>query len=224
MQFIGRRLAAACIALAAALPAMVHADLVRRTVTEASMVMDVTTDTATGLDWLDPRLTVNQDFDQVRTGPYYQLGFRHATRAELDALFTAAGTPNDGFDTAVTYPAETVALIELLGETRSSFNSRHTQGFVGTDFHGNDITLATHPIGTPFSALLGKIDYMDLRPYGSALLGEAHFTQGHPSSTDASPDYGSFLVRATGAVSTCRQLAESPVLKCDGQGRGFYRE
>lgn len=219
MQFIGRRFAAACIALAAALPVTLHAELVRRTITEASMVMDVTTDTATGLDWLDVKLTVNQIFDQVRAGPYYQLGFRHATRAELDALFTAAGTPNDNFDTAVTYPGETVALIDLLGETRSSFNSRHSHGFAGTDFGGNDITLATHPIGTTFSALLGKVDYMDLRPYGGALLGEAHFTQGHPFSTEASPDYGSFLVRP----STCRQLAHSPVLKCDGQGRGVYR-
>lgn len=223
MQFFGRRFAAACIAFAAALPLALHAELVRRTVTEVSMVMDVTADTATGLDWLDRKLTVNNTFDQVRTGPYYQLGFRHATRAEVDALFTAAGTPNDNYDTAVTYPGETVALIDLLGETRSSFNSRHSTGFVGTDFLGNDITLATHPIGMMFSALLGKVDYMDLRPYSGPLVGEAHFTQGHPFSTEASPSYGSFLVRPSGTVSACRQLANSPELKCDGQGRGFYR-
>ena len=223
MQFTRRSFAAACLALAAALPGIAQAALVRQTLQEASMVMDVTTDTATGLDWLDVRLTVNQTYDQVRTGPYYQLGFRHATRAELEALFTAAGTPNDGFDTAVSYPAETVALIDLLGEVYGSFNSRSTHGFAGTDYLGNEITLETHPIGKAFSALLGKLDYMDLRPYGSYLLGEAHFTGGHPFSNEASPYYGSYLVRQTGVVSTCRKLAAAPRLKCDGEGRGFFK-
>ena len=207
------------------LPFASHADLMRRTLDESGLVMNVTTDTATGLDWLDMKLTVNQTYDQVRTGMYYQLGFRHATRAEISTLFTNAGTPDDNFDTAVTYPTQTVALIDLLGDTTDSYSStsRRSYGFAGTDYFGNDITLATHPIGVTFSALLGKVDYMDLRPFGSLLLGEAHFTQGQPFSNEASPVWGSFLVRATGTTSPCRLLAESPNLKCDGQGRGVYK-
>jgi hypothetical protein len=223
MHVATRKLAAACLALAAIMPFASQADLVRRTITEGPLVLEVTTDTATGLDWLDVRLTVNQTFDQVRTGPYYQLGFRHATRGELQTLFANAGTPDDNFDISTTHPSETAALVDLLGATRTSWNSRHSTGFSGTDFFGVDITLATHPIGTTFSALLGKVDYMDLRSVGSYLLGEAHFSGGHPFSDQPSPDYGSFLVRPSGQVSSCRTVGHSPNLKCHDQGRGQYK-
>src|SRR4029077_21111304 len=36
-------------------------------------------DTDSGLDWLNVSLTVNQTYDEVRTGVWYQMGFRHAT-------------------------------------------------------------------------------------------------------------------------------------------------
>lgn len=38
----------------------------------------LTRDTDSGLDWLDITLTVNQTYDQVRTGTWYLQGFRHA--------------------------------------------------------------------------------------------------------------------------------------------------
>lgn len=147
-----------------------------------------TTDTQTGLDWLDVSLTTNQTFDQVRTGAWYQAGYRYATRAEVELLFMHAGTPDDNFDISVTHPAETLALINLLGETLPS----RTLGFVGTDYWGATVTLQNHPIGSVFSALLAKVDYMD---FGKGPIGEAHFSGGQPFSNESDPAWGSFLVR-----------------------------
>lgn len=151
----------------------------------------ITRDYQSRLDWLDVTLTSNQTYDEVRTGEWYAQGFRHATREELRQLFLHAGTPDDSFDTSITYPIETRMLIDLLGGT--STNS--ILGFCGTDFFGNSITISSHPIGAPFSALLGKINYIDLSNSAGVILGEAHFTGGQPFSNEASPDYGSFLVR-----------------------------
>lgn len=155
----------------------------------------VTRDTDSGLDWLDVPLTTNQTFDQVRTGTYYQQGFRHATTDELRILFTHAGIPDDGFDISVTQPTEALALMTLLGMTMTSAGRSSTYGFTGNDFFGNVVTTTNYPIGTQFSALLGKIDFIDLTAAGLGLIGEAHFTGGHPFSDQADPSYGSFLVR-----------------------------
>ncbi len=83
----------------------------------------ITRDKMSQLDWLDVTQTVNQTYDQVRTGPYYAAGFRHATKAELQTLFLHAGTPDDGFDLTNTYPAETQALAQLLGVTQQKDGS-----------------------------------------------------------------------------------------------------
>lgn len=153
----------------------------------------LTYDSQTGLDWLDVPLTANRTYDQVRLGIWYRLGFRHATADELRTLFADAGTPDDGFDTSATYPEQTRALAEMLGLTIDQPGTREsTAGFVGTDFLGNPVTEASHPIGQPFSALLGKLDYL---VFPDQVLGEAHFTGGAPFSDEADPSYGSFLVR-----------------------------
>jgi hypothetical protein len=154
-------------------------------------------DTVTGFDWLDVTQTVNQTYDQVRTGVWYQLGFRHATIDQLRTLFLHAGTPDDGFDRSVTYPTETRALARLLGLTLVTPNRETTTGFVGNDFFGNLVTPSTHPVGQRFSALVGKLDYVAAIPQaGLPETGEAHFTQGHPFSDEAAPTFGSFLVRS----------------------------
>jgi hypothetical protein len=132
-------------------------------------------------------------FDHVRTGEWYQMGFRHATQAEVSTLFRNAGTPDDNFDTSVTYPEATKSLILKLGST---IGDHSTYGFTGTDFFGNNVTDLSHPVGTPFTALLGKLDYLDLTAYGMGELGEAHFSGDHPMSNEASQNYGSFLVRS----------------------------
>jgi PEP-CTERM motif len=149
----------------------------------------LTRDTVSALDWLDVTRTVNQTYDQVRTGSYYTDGFRHATKAELQTLFLHAGTPDDGYSLSQTYPFETRALARLVGLTILTTDRESASGFTGTDFFGNTVTTATHPIGTPFSALLGKINFLNPG------TGEAHFAGGHPFRNDAGPNYGSFLVR-----------------------------
>lgn len=155
----------------------------------------LTRDTISGLDWLDITLTVNQTYDQVRTGSWYQAGFTHANMEELLTLFLHAGTPSDGFDLSITYPTETQALAQLLGATIvGEEGSLTTIGFSGSDFFGNTVTTATHPVDSPFSALLAQINYSP--PTGNfPTFGEAHFTGGHPFSNEASPYWGSFLIR-----------------------------
>lgn len=199
---------------------LTHAELLKADLLAGSGDGMVTRDTLTGLDWLDVTLTVNQNYDQVRTGDFYRQGFRHATLAEVSALFLNAGLVDDWFDVSFTQPNETLALIALLGSTYGSNLSANTMGLTGSDFFGNTVTTDNYPIGTRFSALLGKAQYLDLRPYGGALLGEAHFTGGHPFSDEASPNYGSFLVRAT--PTECRTAGRSPNPKCHGQARGQY--
>ncbi|MGQ2964765.1 hypothetical protein [Methylophilus sp.] len=145
----------------------------------------LTNDSKTGLQWLDVTLTTNQTFDQVRQGEWSARGFRYATKAELQALFVNAGTPEDG----LTHYFETESLIALLGATIVTTDRLGTYGLIGSDYFDNDITLQSQPIGQTFSAQLGKLDFY---PY----IGKAHFSGGHPFSNEASPYYGSFLVRA----------------------------
>lgn len=149
----------------------------------------LTNDSQTGLQWLDVTLTTNQTFDQVREGEWFARGFRYASKAELQALFITAGTPDDGFDISHTHYFETKALIDLLGATIITPDRLGTYGLIGNDFFDNVVTLNNYPVGQTFSAQLGKLDFF---PY----IGEAHFSGGHPFSNEASPNFGSFLVRA----------------------------
>jgi hypothetical protein len=150
----------------------------------------ITSDSQTGLQWLDIPLTLNQSFDQVRQGEWFANGFRYATKLELQTLFINAGTPDDNFDLSNTHYSETKALINLLGASLISTDRISTYGYIGTDYSGNDISIQNHPVGETFSAQLGKLD---LFPY----IGEAHFTGGQPLSNEASANWGSFLVRVT---------------------------
>ncbi len=208
-------------ALLAGFPA--HAELVKADLVAGTGDAKLTVDTVSGLEWLDVRLTVNQTYDQVRTGEFYGQGFRHATKAELDALFVAAGLVNDGFDISSTQPTEAAAFVTLLGATISSSTRQSTYGFVGTDYYGNTITLQTYPIGTLFAGQLGKVDFLDMRSSGGALLGEAHYTGGQPMSNQASPTYGSYLVRS-GSAYGCRTAGHSANPKCKGQAKGQYKD
>lgn len=171
----------------------------------------LTRDSVTHLDWLDVSLTTFQTFDQVRTGIWYQRGFRYASKDEVKALFLHAGTPDDGFNVAVTHPAETLVLAQLLGPTLVGGSRVTTMGFIGTDYFGNQITLANHPLGVTFSAQLGKVDYL-------GTYGEAHFTGGQPFSDQADSSYGSFLVR-TVPIPAAAWLLSSGLLGLIGVAR-----
>jgi hypothetical protein len=152
----------------------------------------LTRDRVSKLDWLDVTQTVNQTYDQVRTGPYYSAGFRHAMQAEVETLFLHAGMPYNPLNHVTSFLNEARNLVRLLGLTIDipEQGRESTYAFTGTDFFGNTVTIATHPMGTPFSAQLAKIEYVPSIP-----LGEAHFGGGHPFSNEAAPIYGSFLVQ-----------------------------
>lgn len=205
-----------CITLISA--SGVKAELLNVDLMDRSGDGQITRDTVSNLDWLDVPLTANQTFDQVRAGIFYEQGFRHATKAELETLFLHAGIPDDGFDISITHPTEALSLMTLLGVTLSSSDRSSTHGFVGNDYFGNVITAADYPIDTQFSALLGKIDFLDLRTAGIGLVGEAHFTGGHPFSDQADPNYGSFLVRPSPELCGAAGKSQNP--KCKGQARG----
>jgi hypothetical protein len=216
----GRVAAIGLLAGMMTLASAVRAELLRTTVDVAGSSVNATLDTESGLHWLDVGLTANQSLDDVRRGPLYGAGFRHATQEELRALFVRAQLVEDNFDISFTQPQEALALIELLGATHlGEGGSAATFGYLGTDYFGQAVTPETHPVGQPFSALVGKIEYILLaeRPP----IGEAHFAGWHTFSDERHPFLGNFLVRHVDAA--CRTVGRSPNLKCDGQGRGQYR-
>lgn len=219
MQYIFRNTLVAgfvCGALVSA--SAVNAELLSVDLIAGSGDAQLTRDTESSLDWLDVPLTANQTYDQVRTGAFYAQGFRHATKAELETLFIHAGIPDDGFDISVTHPTEALKLMTLLGVTFSSADRSATYGFTGNDYYGDLVTTENHPVGSQFPALLGKVDFLDLRSSGLGLVGEAHFTGGHPLSDEADPSYGSFLVRPS--LDLCGTAGKSKNPKCKGQALG----
>jgi hypothetical protein len=155
------------------------------------------------VEWLDLTQTVNQTYDEVRTGVWYQMGFRHATLEELETLFVNAGTPDDGFEPSVTFPNETKALIALFGRLFDAggpingVQGYATYGWVATDVFGNPITLESYPIGAEnLIPTLGKLVFLPANPdAGFPDLGEAYVAGEQPFGNEASSLYGSFLVR-----------------------------
>ncbi len=91
----------------------------------------VTRDTDTGLDWLDLTESTNLSFDQVEAdmGGFISDGWRHATGAEVCALFasvTAEPSPCPG-NFVVAFGAATPFF--LLGRTFTGFNEFSARGF-----------------------------------------------------------------------------------------------
>ena len=180
-----------------------HAELISVDLVPGTHDQLLTYDTETGLEWLDVTQTINQTYDEVRTGAWYQLGFRHATLEELETLFLHAGTPDDGFDPSATFPNETKALIALFGRLFdvggpvNGVQGYATYGWVGTDFFGNPITLESYPVGAEnLIPILGKLVFLPANPdAGFPDLGEAYVAGEQPFGNEASTFWGSFLVR-----------------------------
>ena len=90
---------------------------------------------------------------------------------------------DDWFDVSFTQPVEALALVNLLGATID--NASSTLALLGTDQLGQDVTPETHPVGVSFGAA-AQVDYLDMGD--GWLVGEAHFTGGHPFSDEAAPN------------------------------------
>ena len=94
----------------------------------------ITSDTVTGLDWLDVTASVNISYDQMvlnlidPTSNYY--GWRHATHDELAGFFQSAGIDPINTQTVPAEPA-VLALMAMVGITYGNSTSGVTVGHVG---------------------------------------------------------------------------------------------
>ncbi len=100
----------------------------------------VTTDTSTGLSWLDLTASAGLSYQQViagtQSGGIFN-GFRFATAQEVLGLYTSAGIPGTG-----DYPAadpSIQSLISLVGATSSQDGHPQTIGITGTSYSGGQV-------------------------------------------------------------------------------------
>lgn len=142
----------------------------------------ITSDTATGLYWLD--LTVTQDFSYIDTRNKISSGgsldgFRYATVADVDSLQLSAGLPaGTFFSSSFRYKNKMDALIDMVGETDSSSDYRSAFGITSDPF---DPTTS--------------IDDRIIRYFSITMAARAY--QGVIADDSASSSVGSWLVTNT---------------------------
>ena len=95
----------------------------------------ITVDTMTNLEWLDLTQTTGLSFADALASPFVMSdGFAHATRAQVETLYTNAGfdTLNGTFSTGSGNAAGATLLLELMGCTRGCTSGRFpvATGFV----------------------------------------------------------------------------------------------
>ena len=92
---------------------------------------NLTLDTETNLEWLNPFLSYGLSVDDVLdgSGGFLSDGFRHATEGEIEELFLHAGIPeiNTAFQTENYVPVQ--ALIQLLAPEATYWNGMLIAGF-----------------------------------------------------------------------------------------------
>ena len=125
-----------------------------------------TTDTASGLDWLD--LTSSQSYSynelivETGVGGLFE-GYQLATVAEVDSLFDAADLPASGNDT--TDFAAVDALIDLIGATSSQNSFLEAFGITATPAGGSSHRVTGLDFyfnnSLPTYALIGGLTYGD---------------------------------------------------------------
>ena len=152
-----------------------------------------TTDTASGLDWLDltetTNISYNQMLAQINNPSSMYSNFRYATLAELDQLIqpfnlTTGNMVNSGFSTDI------ANLSDYLGITMFE-SPPGTAGFIGTGFYGflGDLTSEN------FRGIIGM--------YNSTICqtGDCYAVQTQFASPDLTSEiYGHFLVKDTAVV------------------------
>ena len=149
--------------------------------------IDWSTDTDSGLDWLDVTNTVGRNYNEISSLMDYGeefYGWRYATGAEFQEMvinFTGVNTAS--WDTVLYWDSQIIQELQsLIGTTYfDSNNSLYgTQGFLeDTNINGNHM-------GASFSSrILNDGRY----------LGESRVEQGYYSPSVAQPSFGSFLVR-----------------------------
>jgi len=98
----------------------------------------ITSDTSTGLYWLDlivtQNLSYNDALNQMSPGGSLE-GFRYASVAEVSGLQVSAGLPAELFySTFFLYKNKMDALIDMVGETKTSDGNRFAYGITSDPF------------------------------------------------------------------------------------------
>jgi hypothetical protein len=154
-----------------------------------------TTDTVSGLDWLDVTTSVNQTFDYVGSqfgvGEVYE-GWRFATGNEFNALVNGAAGTNvtsltlQNFLPEVNDYSAADQLLSLLGTVYTGASISYTRGFIAD----------TNP--SSGNAMAAYIRNDDTSPTYQDWT-RAHEYQ-NMDATDNYDTFGSFLVRSSTAV------------------------
>jgi len=165
--------------------------LLGATASEATLINngDYTTDTGTGLEWLDLTKTGGQSYGSVTLGfgGYVSAGWRYATGTEVAQLFFNAGATGGGddgkdfsnraFQEGFFDPA--TLLLSLLGQLDSADSDGISIGLIADN--SGDERLAARIVS---------------RPDGGTGRLQVPFS-GFYYDNDSSPGVGSFLVRAS---------------------------
>ena len=153
-----------------------------------------TSDTSTGLDWLDLTESGGYTYSDVAASesPFTQAGWRHATTTEVCSLFAAYATEADPCPSTLTFSTPTGSqdnFVDLLGVTGSAFVSgEYTRGLFDDSDSGSDPSVYGFAFASKGNAYARVRIVADEYP--------SHWTQiGQPL-----PDSGHFLVRASSPI------------------------
>jgi hypothetical protein len=163
------------------------------------------TDTVTGLSWLDLTLTQGQSVSEVSNGVFVNEGWRYATLGEVSGLFERYIAPPSIYSGYTGYN-EAVQMIRQMGVTTSWTNSEGVYFVPASGAYGVDGIMT----GGYFA--YGTVNYGDTgTPHigiGQLVANAVHPTMGGSTVAWISPDagtdkaqssvaYGNFLVSST---------------------------
>lgn len=198
----GLYLAIAAMALTAT---SAHAILIEQDLVASSGDNFITFDSDTGLEWLDVNLTIGQSYNTSEASTFVTVdGFRHATLAEVLALWINSGrvaAPSTAFSTANFVPS--VDFVAKFGCTGScALSSAFVQGIYET---------------SPTTVASGLVQQETAGPIGRYFEGFGSF-----SLTSASGDTGNFLVRES-AAEALPEPTTLAIVAIGLAGMGFAR-